>query len=787
MANQINILQASVMTPEVIKKGSINPEEILEILINGDDYRSEKLEALIERPDVTGFRAHKLLNRVFDNLYFFPVFLKLYIKKFIQRKPRVESLYYTIMTLQLWIHFIGSCESYKSKDVAEMLPKLKPILISFIKRWSIYKKSAVRFFDDLELIFGNQYDHTTKFPGDDLSPFHFSHDNYVQRELRYYIFPFIGQTLIELAQREKYYRKSEDLHDLATRGYFSDGDKIGWLYIKSIENTFTLLDIKPFIRSDIFKIFLSSVDGINAKTRFTNLCKSSPADEVFSLIGTYYEGIQFKDNLSYKKLSLSEKADFLKPYSSSWEANYRSCQQELLKMWIDDLAWNDPSVPLSELMLIALKKRHIFSFNSSWYFQELMIVILTRINSENIPNSASGNYIFFEKVLSGKSLSDDEYPDDFKRVDFVLRLIEVIKTRYSQMTQKEIEVDYATLYTYRKALEQIRLLFIEKLADYLPNYSIHDAYEAILQANACNNYRAMEIIIQHELTFHQYFHLLEKIDVKKFRNENVINTLKSKLLDFVSKIDSAKECLQTAIYVLANHGSFFTASEILAPALRKKEFSNLFVLLNTLQEIIPDTKQKIIVSGTLTMWLPDELKEIIRLEIENMMDNFYETKDEALIFCKHQFFISNKKNWLWYYKHFPLENITDLDLIPLTRHEIKIIFYEGVQRENMLALWKSTSFKSVSKQFLNDFILSRNFLHEHPEWVKLSLEERLALFDPEDRYGEYHNQMLPSLALDFNSLWEKGNWNIKKYLDEIKRINPSNPNKFAELAINLVS
>lgn len=787
MANSMNILRASTITLEVIKEGSISPEEILEILISGDDNKPEKLEALVERSDVTGFRAYKLLCRVSSNSLFFTAFFKLYIKKFIQNKPREESLYYTVMTLQLWIHFIGSSDEYKSKDVAVMLPRLKPMLILFIQRWPIYKKSAVKFFDDLELMFGNQYDHRSKLPGDDLSPFRYSVDNHVPRELRMYIFPFIGQTLIELAQTGKYYKNTKDLRYLATGKYFGDGDKIGWLYIKSIEKTFTLSDIKPFLWSDLFKIFLNSKDGINTKARFINLCENSPANEVFSLIGTQYEGFQFKDNLSYKKLSLSEKADFLKPYSSMWETNHRKHQLELLKIWIDDPGWNDPSTPISELMLIALKNRHIFSFNSRWYFREVMIVILTRINNESDSYFGSGNCSFFEKVSRGKFYSGNGYPEDFKRIGFVLKLIEVIKDRYSTMTEKEKEVDYWTSYTYKDALDQVELLFIENLSNYLLEYSTSDAYEAILLAEAFQNNKAMGIIIQRELTFDQYFCLLEKIKAKNPGDENIIRVLTSELLNFVDKIASVKECLQTAIYVLAKHEIYFTSHEILAPALGRKEFSNLSILLNTLQEIIIEDKRKIIVSESLTTWLPDKFKEKIRLEIEEMMDNFYKTKDEAMIFCQHPFFASNPKNWLWYYKHFPLESITDLDLIPLKKVEIQTIFSEGVPRENMLALWKSTSFKNVSKKFLNDFILLKNYLHEHPEWVKLSLEERLALFDPENKYGDYHFKMLPSLAINFEQLWKEENWTIKKYLDEIKRIDPLNPNKFAELAINLVS
>lgn len=778
MANPMDILRASILTPKAIKEDSRKPEETLETLMSGDDWAQEKLESLMGRPDVSGFRAHQLLKRA-ARPGFFPPVLKLYIKKFIQKGTRAESLRYMVMTLHLWIHFIGSSDEMKSKDVEKLLPQIRLIIIAFVKHWSVYRNSVVKLFNDIEQSFNEQYNERSRFPGDDRPPFSFSHDNYVARELRKYVFPFIGLTLIELAKKGKYYQTPEDLHALAVRENFGDGDLIGKFYIKSVESIFTLSDISPFIwePGDVMETFLLAAVGETAKARFRKLCEESPADEVLSLLRYHvsYAEFHFSENKAFRSLTLKEKADFLKPYSSQLETNYSNKQRELLRVWVNDPEWNNPSRSISELTLLALQKRHLFSFNMAWLFTELMEVILLRVYGESIPEAKDRNGSFLRKMAQGESIFNEEYPDDFQKPSLVLAALETIKQRYQECKAGKKEAGYYTDWEYKHAKRQIEVVFIDYLAICLPDYNTDEACEAVLSAGACNNQRVMEGLVQRDLNLQQIFNLLGKIETKN-TDTSMVDVLRSKLVAWVKQVQPDKSSLRTAVYLLASHERFLPPDTILGLALDRKNFLDLAVLLTTLQEVIGAGRvQDINFSERI---ISDTVKEAIRTQIEKRMESVYNTQAEALLFCQHQIFAGNGKNWSWYYGRYPLKSLADLDSLPLKQEDLLRVFSGGKQREHLLSAWKATPFNEISLEFMRDYSLN---LHEHPEWANLSLKNRLALFSP-DRKGD-HKKMLISLEQDFARLWKAGKWTIKRYLKEIERIAPYEPDNFARLAL----
>jgi hypothetical protein len=103
----LDVLKASVLTPDFIRQESNDPDLSFEILVAANDASPEKLKALMERKDVSGFRAYQILKKASNQkgTYFFAIILNLYIKRFILKGSKDDSLRYTLMTLQMWIHF----------------------------------------------------------------------------------------------------------------------------------------------------------------------------------------------------------------------------------------------------------------------------------------------------------------------------------------------------------------------------------------------------------------------------------------------------------------------------------------------------------------------------------------------------------------------------------------------------------------------------------------------------------------------------------------------------------
>jgi hypothetical protein len=782
--NSMNILQASALTVELIKKDSSNPEDSLKKLLNGNDNTPEKLEALMNRSDVTGFRAHQLLKMAsnYHNRIFNPL-LKLYIAKFIKKGTRQKALCHAIMTLQLWIHFIGSSHELKSEEADELLPQVKPVLIILIKHWSTYRNSAIKLFDEIDQYFGRNYGSESKFPGDTEPPFRF--DWIVKDELPTYIFPFIGRTLIELAWREGYYQKPEELLALATRDNFGDGDLAGQLYIKSIENKFTLTDINPFIHrnDDAMEKFLLSEQGKVAKDRFHALCEDAPADRALPITRylNEYAGFNFSENKAYLKLTLTEKADFIQPYSSRLQLNHVNEQCGLLRRYVNDPEWQNPDRSISELTLLALQKRHIFSNNAAWLFIELMAVILNRSNTENLTDIRIRNRGFLQKIYSKVCVSISAELIDFQKPGLVIILFD--------MFQEEPSLKKTYDHVYGDIKRQIEFLFIEHLATCLNDYTTDEACEAVQTANACNSETVMDILVKRDLTFKQTFELLRKVKAENTDKPST-QTLRLKIIEFVSKIESDKDCLQTSIFLLASLWDHMSLHGILESALDRKSFLDLSLLLTSLQEIIVGgTVEDIDLGKT---YVSEKVTGAIRSQTELRMESLYNTREQGLVFCQHQFFGDTYKNWYWFYGQHPLRSLEDLKLPLLDDKKIASIFAEGDRRENLVQIWKATPFEKVPMSFVMNYIFFNQYhfnikvhLYEHPGWSKLSLKKRLALFT--DQNKSEHEKLLPSLAYDFGRVWKEGKWTTDMYLKEIERIKPFDPDGFASLAVSLVT
>ena len=777
-------LQALLLTPEKISEVSLDPQKILGTLMSGGDWDQSKLGALMNRPDVTGFLAYNLLRTSLEEISsnFFRIIAKLYCDKFIAKGTQQEGLCYTLMTLQLWIHFDDS-------RARMILPEIGPIISVLIARWPVYQNSAVRLFEDMEEYFKGYSDKST-FPGDTESPFSFVYDNHVRKEVVQRIFPFIGQHLIQIASKGKYYQKSEDLQAFAIREYFSHSEKAGPLYIKSIESTFTLNDIKPLFSyksNGAMETFLLSDDGKMAKNRFINLCKNASANEVFTLIRyrMNYAGFYFKENKAYSNLSLEEKAEFIKPYSHTLESNQPDKQGELLRLWINDSEWNNPKRLLSDLTLIALKKRHIFSFNREKLFIELIEVLLRRLYGKDVlhENQKRVNTIFLKKVVEGNYVDSEDYPLDSQELWFIIMLLNLKGKRYQVRLLKKQHT--YTDYFYEAVNKRLNILFVEYVVTCLPKYSTDDAYEVVSKANAYHNEEAVKILIERsDLSYKQADSLMREINYERI-NKQSVETLKVKLIAWINSRKLNKDCLATAVSLLKNSKWGIASVDIIFQvALNRKGFSELSVLLTALREIIGDN-----VVDNRDGLIGDITMRAIRLKMVSHIEAHHNTREKALIFCQHQVFKGSLENWVWFYGRYPLTSLQDLNLSSLNKDLLLRIFRnESVPRNNLLNFWKAASFKSFTPEFLGDYILNNKaYFHDHPGWINLSLQERLDLFNSFCK-GD-HAKMLVSFKNDFADLWKKGEWTTEKYLTVVETIDPypGNLNIFAGLVLELIT
>ncbi len=785
------VLKASLLTPTTIANSTENSEVILDTLISAGDCTAEKLAALINRPDVTGFFAHKLLKRTASqwNSDLFAKFLELYVKKFITKGTRSNSLRYTIMTLQLWIHFIGSADELKREDVKILLPRLKPIVVAFIKNWTIYESSAIALFKDIKSYFGDTYSPSSTFPGDKDAPFRFTFDDYIHQELRRYIFPFVGQILIELAIQENFYQKPTELLALATSKSFGDKDYAS-LYIRSIKDSFTLDDIEPFIREPGDKMEKFLLLNVRANNRFRNLCEDGPMDKVLSVVNNCvsYAGFNFVDNKAYRELSLEEKAVFIKPYSSKLESNSREKQHNLLRLWINDAEWNNPQRSTAELTQLALRNRHMFSFNGSWLFSEMMEILILREHRQEFEQAKVEYKDYLDKIAEGKFVYPADTPQDFQKPGLVLARIEVLRQKvYSWILEKErLEKGLWIDSHWTHVKEDLEVIFVEHLATCLAEYSTEDALEAVILANSSKIKTLVEILAEREdLNFKQIHILLKEVQYRSAKVDTPTkDLLQSKLTSWVNDVESDKDYLHAALFLFISHSEYFSFDGALASAFNRKSFSDLKVLLDTVLEI--NGKGNIEYDGLETRhFYNDKAKEALRIELLKHVEGHHDTKDQALLFCQYALFSGNYSNWSWFYGKYPLESMGELYISPLKTENLSHIFCNEVQKENLLSLWKATPFEQSSMQFIRDFIFKGgSYLHDHPGWIKLGLKGQLALFSSENRQD--HERMLVSLKKDFQKLWEEEAWTVDQYLEEITRINPYHSDAFAALAVNLV-
>lgn len=790
MRNPMDVLKASVLTPQVIKEASRKPEEILRTLINGDDHDLRKLKALMSRSDVKGFQAFKLLEMSANHNGFSQAIGQLYLKKFILKGPQLKSLRYAVMTLQLWIHKIGSADSLKTIEVEKMLPQISPIIVVLIKRWPAYQK-AKNLFDEIELNFTDNYNETAKFPDDQdvlASPFYFIHDNHVVKEVRNYVFPFIGKTLMRLSSSGEYYQTTEDFYQLALRNHFGDKKVMGACYIHSIENSFTLENIKPFISwesKESLENYLLSPQGEVVRTRFCDFCKNVTAKEALEMIhcSLIYGGFNFKENIEYKNFSLDQKADFLRPYSRDLESNSKDKQQDLLRLWINDSEWQNKSRSVSELTLLALKKRDIFSFNSRGLFVELMTVILRRIYGAEIPAAQINHDHFLSEVARRGRHYDINYPDEFRKAPLVLATLITLNECWESLKSSGVKdsPEYDRLhFFYRNVWEQIEICFIEHVVSCLPDYSTEDTYCAVKSAEACNSEKAMEILLKHDLSLQQICSLLRDIKEKNF-NRPFMDLLRLKLIGAIRLIESDRDCLKTSLILSQDFVKRLSLDMFLEPALGRKSFLNLSVLLVALEEIIigdaiTDEKQG-------KRHLSDRDIEAIRKEIENRMSSKYKSRDEALLFCQCKLFEKNANSWKWFYGKYPLRTLSDLNAITLKKEIRSWIFNEGLPKKHLLTAWKKTPFSEVVVEVAKEYNIQ---FYEHPGWKKIGLKDRFKLFSPEHK--EEYRHLLPSFVKNFKQLWKKETWTAEKYLAEINRLDPFSDelNKFATLAADIL-
>ena len=774
MTNAMQLLKASIVTPDSISNDPRNPEQILKDLMGGS-FSQEKLEVLMARPDVTGFQAHKLLKMTV-NSYFFEPLLQLYTEKFIMQSKIYNSLCYMVMTLQLWIHFIGSCDEkdYKPKDVAVMLPQVRPLVVSFLDRWPKYRHSAVALFTDIEDSFVGyrNYNENSTFPGDKEAPFKFKYDNHVQKELQLYILPFIGKILV---QQKRFYQKPLELKALATRGDFSHPEIAGPLYIKSVEDKFSIEDIKPFVgkHGGYMEVFLLSDDGVKALKHLHSICKKANPNEVLLLFhyNTNYAGFHLKDNEVYKNFSLEEKIDFLKPYLSLLESNSQKERNGLFQMWIDDAEWNNPERHIADLVLFALKQRPLFSHNSAWQFVSLMIVILNRIYRDEVLKAQIHHSMFLGLIPKDEIMYDKEFPKDFiSNNGLVIAIMNEV-----------LNCGETNNWSYAKIVRQVNTLFIQHLAGYLPEYNVDDACNAVIAAKACNNEAVMEILFQKPINHNHAINLLNNLSIldKKILNKLVVEKLKSIVLDWFTLIESDIDCLKTAMRLLCYFSWGIPVSDFLPVAINRKGFDKISDLFTNLRSMISFNGN----SNSELYYFSDERRELLRTEIEKIMDVRYPTKDEALLFCNCKLF-GSYKSWTWFYGKYSLVSLDGLYRISLKKEELLDVFRQTKPREKFLEVWKSTPIRKTFTSLVMSCIFICNYLHEHPEWGTLSLQERLNLFTKENE--PHFGKMFVSLGIDFSRVWTEGHWDAQKYLNVIESIGYYDSDKFAVLAVGLV-
>lgn len=396
----MEILRASILTPDLISNDSRKPEQILKEMM-GEVFSHEKLKALMLRPDVIGFCAYKLLVIARGSNFFSPI-LKLYTKKFILKGNSYYCLCYTMITLQLWI------KCFRKEDPLVILSELKSLVLSFLKRWSEYRNSAIALFSDIEDLFIDDKSLVKTFPGDKEIPYNYDHNN-TQNELRSYVLPFIGKTLVDLAFSKKYYQDSSELKALATRNLFGHPEVAGVLYIKSVEDYFLMDDIRPFINcpGDFMENFLLSNDGLKAKERFISICREADPFNVLYLIDfqTIYAGFNFKDNIIYKNFSLEEKYDFLESCKMYLKGYFPLKEKELIELWINDDNWKTAAV--TDLMTLVSKKTPLFdNIGPSNEEAYLMAILLNRTYDEDVTKAIVVHSIFINELNSDDFASE---------------------------------------------------------------------------------------------------------------------------------------------------------------------------------------------------------------------------------------------------------------------------------------------------------------------------------------------------------------------------------------------
>jgi len=787
----LDVLKASVLTPDFIRQESNDPNLSFKIMVDANDASPEKLEALMKRKDVTGFKAYQILKEASNQkgTYFFPIILNLYIKRFILKGSKEDSLRYTVMTLHFWVHFIGYDDEfdYKSRDT-ELLLEVRSVLLSFINRWPIYQNSAVELINKIEkCFFTTPYDEESKFPGDTESHFVYTSENHVAKELRKCIFPFIGMILRAISLNGKYYQDSNDLLVLAINKYFGDLKQFGKVYIETIKNTFSLDDIAHFVPDDEMEKFLLSPNGASVNTRFCNLCENSPADKILKLIDgrTHYAGFYFVNNKAYMNLSLEEKADFLAPFSSSFQYNFKEEQQALLRLWINDSEWNNPKRSISELTLLALKKRHLFSFNSRWLFSEMTIVLLQRKYGENVLLAKNENKTFLNKIAEGLDfIQQSDYQIKFDKPELLLAMYDVSKETV-ELYFSEIDTysgHYRAKDNHAEVIKAIEKLFFKHVASCLTDWDSASACEAVVLAEAFNNSDVMNVIVKKDLDLEQILSLLRGVSLKE-TDVPAIAELRAQVIKEVNKIESDKDCLQTVIYLLVRHGYVLLPEirTIVNLALNKKSFADIYLLITTLTEIMENnnvrfSKHEVNISARDCGLIYNAIFDHVKTQQIN--------QEEALFFCKSEIFFDNLQSWSWYYGLYEPKTISEL--FSINSKNLYRIFSHGPQKDHLLKVWKSTPLPVFIDRFTKEFIFSLNIrLHEHPEWKNLSLQKRLDLLTSGNE--SYHKSLISSIAEDFEIKWKEGEWTKIKYIEVIQNISSyeENIDNLAELALSM--
>lgn len=790
MTNSMDALKASKMTPQAIKESTQTPEEIFTILRSATKDPREKLKALVRRPDVTDLIAKRLLESAFEGpfnhgqLNFFQtILLTLYIDKFVRHGKQRDSIRYVIMMILVWLKWMNSnlCHDahLQPSDAKVALPHLRTMVLSLIRRYQPYQLSAATVMDEIQAVGSNTED--------------FDED----------IYSYIGEILIDLALEGTYYQSSENLLVLAARKYFGNSDRIATVYIKSIEATFTLKDIRPFIdwkKGGTMETFLLSEDGAVAQERFQALCKHASATEVLTLLNGYveYAGFHLSENKLYKGLSLEARADFLGPYAV--QLQYATDKQAaLLKVWTNDPEWSNPDRSISELTRLALKKRSIFYFNSQWVFNEIMYRLLYRVHKDEYFKLFDGatneerrflNALYYA-LEDGRYIHDEWYPKVFSPA-LVLMTFDRIKYHLNQKPQEDKKSNGVTGLLFRETVERLTEAFIEHVGTCLKDYNTVDACEMIHLGKGWNNETVISLLMERQdITFLQTSELLSKTKYDEFHKGLNATTglLYAKLLQFIRATVPDEDFARLTMYTLAGH-SFRWVDEsyaLFSVIFEREVFNDLAKLLPIMEEFVG--REKITYLDFPEIYGPQKFSSSVSYWTRRFIKEHHKTKEEALVFCQHPLFAEDYEVWKWFYATYQLESLSDLQLSKLKEDSVAHIITDWQSPkigEGLKAVWMKTPLKEISSEMMK-FLMEHRYLvtlADHPDWKALSLKERLKFFTPGNKL-EY-SLLLQALEQDFERVWTEGKWTVDKWLKEIERINPPNPEAFATLAVSLV-